>query len=288
MDNRTIATKQDIYDYEGGGGTVDQTYNPTSTNAQSGTAVAEAVEALTGNSAPTTATVGYIGQFYIDTTNSKVYQCVEITAQGTTPETYTYTWQAPPTFTPSVLEGTAVPTTATVANYVGQLYKATTANGILYFQCVDISGSTYTWKRIYLETSTEGIVLGNDRNVQNGTIDIGQGKSISAGTSGRWSTCVGYEGVCLAQFSIGIGGSVNNANATNAIQLGKGTNGTANTFSVGFRNVGNYRMLEANGTIPPERLTTPSGAEWTDAQRLAVLQSLGCAVDTDTSSPTSG
>ena len=72
--------------------TTDQTYNSSSTNAQSGTAVAEAVEALTGTSAPTTSTVGYIGQFYIDTTNKITYQCIAVTAQGTTPETYEYTW----------------------------------------------------------------------------------------------------------------------------------------------------------------------------------------------------
>lgn len=74
--------------------TIDAHYDPTSTNAQSGTAVAEAVTALTGSTAPTTSTVGYIGQHYIDisTTPNKIYECTAITAQGTTPETYEYTW----------------------------------------------------------------------------------------------------------------------------------------------------------------------------------------------------
>lgn len=50
---------------------------------------------LTGSAAPTTATVGnYIGQLYYDTTNGDLYYCSAITAQGTTPETYTYTWTA--------------------------------------------------------------------------------------------------------------------------------------------------------------------------------------------------
>lgn len=57
-------------------------------------AVAEAVTALTGSTAPTTSTVGYVGQHYIDTstTLNKVYECTAKTAQGTTPETYEYTW----------------------------------------------------------------------------------------------------------------------------------------------------------------------------------------------------
>lgn len=41
---------------------------------------------------PTNAIEGYIGQFYINTVNNTVFQCIAKTAQGTTPETYTYTW----------------------------------------------------------------------------------------------------------------------------------------------------------------------------------------------------
>lgn len=48
---------------------------------------------LNGAGAPTTATEGkYVGQLYYDTTNDDMYYCSAITAQGTTPETYTYTW----------------------------------------------------------------------------------------------------------------------------------------------------------------------------------------------------
>ena len=49
---------------------------------------------LTGASNPTTATVGEVGQFYLNTTSGKCFQCVAETAQGTTPETYVYTWNA--------------------------------------------------------------------------------------------------------------------------------------------------------------------------------------------------
>lgn len=48
---------------------------------------------IVGTTAPTTATEAEnIGQKYYDSTNNKWYQCSAITAQGTTPETYTYTW----------------------------------------------------------------------------------------------------------------------------------------------------------------------------------------------------
>ena len=45
---------------------------------------------LTGSVAPTTSTAAnFVGQFYLDTTNSKLYQCIAITSG--TPDTYT--WQ---------------------------------------------------------------------------------------------------------------------------------------------------------------------------------------------------
>ena len=47
----------------------------------------------TGASAPTTATSGKLGNFYLDTTNDDLYYLSAITPQGTTPETYTYTWE---------------------------------------------------------------------------------------------------------------------------------------------------------------------------------------------------
>ena len=39
--------------------------------------------------APTTSTVGFVGQLYLDTTNNKTYQCVAVTTEN---DTTTYTW----------------------------------------------------------------------------------------------------------------------------------------------------------------------------------------------------
>ena len=50
-------------------------------------------KAILGNEPPTNTTVAeYEGQFYLDVVNENTYQCTAITAQGTNPETYLYTW----------------------------------------------------------------------------------------------------------------------------------------------------------------------------------------------------
>lgn len=49
---------------------------------------------LSGTSAPTTTTVGAVGQFYLDTTNKKLYQCVSVQTQTVDEvDTSTYEWQ---------------------------------------------------------------------------------------------------------------------------------------------------------------------------------------------------
>ena len=47
---------------------------------------------LYGSTAPTISIIGTFGQFYINVVTNKVYQCTAVTPQGTTPETYEYTW----------------------------------------------------------------------------------------------------------------------------------------------------------------------------------------------------
>ena len=51
------------------------------------------MKCLIGSTAPTNPTVGVVGQFYLNTTTSKLYQCVGKTSQGGTPETFIYTWE---------------------------------------------------------------------------------------------------------------------------------------------------------------------------------------------------
>lgn len=46
-----------------------------------------------GSGAPSQNTKGEVGLLYRDTSNGKLYICTAVTPQGTTPETYTYTWE---------------------------------------------------------------------------------------------------------------------------------------------------------------------------------------------------
>lgn len=103
--------------------------------------------------------------------------------------------------------------------------------------------------------------------------------SISIGAGSRatnsCTAAVGANSYSGGAGSIAVG---NGARATNtySIQLGKGTNDTESTFSVGF-GLSSYRLLEADGTIPAERMSsttgttgqvltkTDTGMEWQDS-----------------------
>lgn len=268
---------------------VDQGYLSTSAYPQSGVAVAEAVSSkedisnkvtsLSSSSTDTqypSAKCVYdnlqnklsepssdlaVGKYFriasIDADGHAVLECVDV-----------------PIFTPSIINGGAtLPTTSTQASYIGQRYHCIPASHEdLWFECVDITNNVYTWRRIYLEQTQHGIVLGNSKNVPYGNIAIGNSQAVSAGTPGRSSIEIGWAAHSGSQNGIVIGSMacVGN-NAANAIQLGTGNNNAQETLQVR-----DYRLLEADGTIPPERITSQN---WTDAQRLAVLLSLGCTVD---------
>ena len=89
---------------------------------------------MSGAGAPTTSTTGTVGQFYLDTTNDQMYYLAAITPQGTTPETYEYTWE-------TVGGGGGIPTDAT---FWGASYDTTNnkVNGTMTFD--DGAGHTAT------------------------------------------------------------------------------------------------------------------------------------------------
>jgi hypothetical protein len=68
---------------------------------------------LTGTSTPTTSTVGAVGQFYIDTAGSILYQCFTVSGN-------TYTWNK---ISVSIYTGTTEPSSSTGAN--GDFYFKT-------------------------------------------------------------------------------------------------------------------------------------------------------------------
>ena len=82
-------------------------------------------------------------------------------------------------------------------------------------------------------------------------INIGEDSSAQS----AYSVCIGYSaGYASSAMATVCVGFQANASGNYAIQLGKGTNNTAQTFCVGFQN-NNYRVLDSDGTIPTARLT---------------------------------
>ena len=172
----------------GGGGTVDQTYDPTSTNAQSGTAVAEAVQPALKNTATGTNSIS-IGP----TTGSTGSQCISIGKEATT--------------------------------------------------------STYS----------NAIAVGNTASAQNSaTVAIGsQARAWGVNSISIGSYTFAYSTEAIA---IGTGNMGCFANANKAIQLGEGSNTTANSFQVY-----SYQMLDGTtGKIPVERLPSGNSIEVTN------------------------
>lgn len=55
-------------------------------------AAMESPSVLLGTSDPTSSTAGEVGILYYNKTSGEPFVCTAKTAQGTTPETYTYTW----------------------------------------------------------------------------------------------------------------------------------------------------------------------------------------------------
>lgn len=96
----------------------------------------------------------------------------------------------------------------------------------------------------------------------------------SANCSGPYAIAIGASPVASKDYTIAIG---NNARAEQigSIQLGKGTNNETSTFYVGLvsDNVGttvNYKLLDANGTIPTDRFTTTPSADGTYVPTLTI------------------
>lgn len=160
----------------GGGGTVDQTYDPTSTNAQSGTAVAEAVAPALKNTATGSTNVSILG-------------------------------------TSSVHKDKAM--------NIG-IISAVSGN---YDLCVGYNAQS--------SAGRQNTAIGTNS------------------TASNFGTALGYYSEATGEKSYAIGRSAK-ATAQYAIQLGEGTNSTANSFQV-F----NYQMLDANGHIPNERIYYP-------------------------------
>lgn len=256
---KELVVKVANLDGGGGGGStvvVDQTYDPVSTNAQSGTAVAEAVAPCLTNKATTQ--TGADASIILFPWNS-----ASIAAKG------------------SVFIGPNNGTIVTQGNHdtlVGAGPSANAANGdctaVGYNARAAGQGST-TMGSGAAAIGQYGIAIGKESTCnESGSIAIGLYATVSSGNnaiaigngartdqsgafSGSYRIAIGTNACATAYNAIAIGsGGTNNtsAKATNkdSIQLGTGINNAAKTFQVY-----EYPLLDGNtGYIPADRLGT--------------------------------
>lgn len=162
-----------------------------------------AYSVVSGAGAPTTSTVAqYIGQFYYDTTNDGYYYCTAITAQGTTPETYSYTWTALNTggSGPTVVQTTGTSTT-------------------------DVMSQNATTNMVFADpVSKSKLCIGTGASASSGSGATNVGNYSK--TSGNYSIALGMYAWAEAGGAIAIGGGTNTSSSarvydTNAIAIGR-------------------------------------------------------------------
>lgn len=119
--------------------------------------------------------------------------------------------------------------------------------------------------------ASDTVVIGAMAECTGGySIAIGE----SAKSQARYALALGVSAKASGERSIAMGGASPyetppQATANFAIQIGPGTNSTANTFSVGLDASHNYQVLDANGQIPAARLGTGF-----DASKTQVLKNV--------------
>ena len=101
-----------------------------------------------------------------------------------------------------------------------------------------IANSSNTGSSVAIGNGPETI-----KYIGSGCVLVGR-NAYTTSADANFATAIGYEAIC--------GGSY-------AIQLGRGTNNTANTMSVGLSDSLNVQLLDTNGKIPVERLPEDIG-----------------------------
>lgn len=127
-------------------------------------------------------------------------------------------------------------------------------------------------------TDSYATAIGDEASAKSSGVAVGSSSGTeSYGTAIGKSSQAGYYGV-------GVGGSAISS-ANYAIQIGRGTNSTANTMNVGLSNTLNVQLLDADGKIPMERL--PENAFFAPATNTWTALSLG-ASNTEYTAPANG
>lgn len=161
--------------------------------------------------------------------------------------------------------GQGAPTTSTVGT-LGLLYRDL-LNGPLYI-CTNVSGSTYTWAPV-IHNSTRAqfsISIGGQPTTNQYATNCG----VSSQANTSYGTAYGYGSRANGMLSTAVGASAY-ATAANAIQIGYGTNNTANTLSVGLTVANNYELLNSSGKVPTGRYIAMTGADGVNAGTIGAV-----------------
>lgn len=233
-----------------------------------------AYSVVSGAGAPTTSTVAqYVGQFYYDTTNDGYYYCTAITAQGTTPETYSYTWAALSTgggSGPTVVQTTGTSqadvmsqnaTTSMVFADPATATRVSIGNANAGASAVSIGQSTYG-------AGEYSVALGYQSNTYNGSGAVAIGQSARARASR--AIAIGYSannGNNGGGSSVAIGANTQTGDEAVSIGENAGTANEANTVSIG-RNAkaqGRGSVAIGDGSVMPSGYVRGTVSFYTNA-----------------------
>lgn len=206
----------------GGGGTVDQTYDPTSTNAQSGTAVAEAVAPALKNTATGANALTILGTSATGTNQINIGKDTKINWGNNT-----------------IILGTGITSNGHNEIVIGSGAKS--GGGCCTIIGNELGGNSWA-------TFTTSIGYGNDCSGGSGSARLALGAYSKAQNGNTIAIGAGH----LSNPAV--------ASAAGSIQLGGGTNNTANSFQIWT-----YPMLDGTtGKIPVERLPSGNSIEVTN------------------------
>lgn len=194
---------------------------------------------LSGASAPTTSTVGYVGQFYLDTTNDQMYYLSSI---DDTVDPVEYNWEA-------VGGGSSVNVVQTTGTSATDVMSQAATTNMIY-----PSGSETSNTNIFIQGGGQGtldyVCIGPAQtsgyvNTVQGATALGCGAvatgtrsiAIAGGSTARTASgieSIALDGSATANYAIAIGGS-SSASSQNGIAIGHSAlAGNAQSIAIGY------------------------------------------------------
>ena len=208
---------------------------------------------LTNAGAPTTSTVGTVGQLLEDTTNGKLYQCTAVTP-GTDPDPDTYTW------------------TEVGAGGSGPTVVQTTGTSQ-----TDVMSQNATTSMIFADPATQykiKIGAGTSASEGNDGIEIGHNAAatqvnalaigVSAEATGARSTAVGQACRVRSHDSVGLGGATIGSSSDRSVAIGNTSEVSSNALA--SIALGAYSKATQQGQMDISTLATTNTNGYNNSQ----------------------